>query len=697
MQNRILKSIISVILCISILFSLASYFAVSAATQSGYITDLDTPTRVRITPTSKISTNILKDSKGLNVVLGSRHEVTVLETVSSDGDSSIPKWCHIEFTYNGKKYDGYVNAEWVVIKTTTDDYEMPEGVPEIYKEYVEELLKLHPNWNFVFYDTKLEWKDVISTDIQGALGRNVIYYTLPYSYRSTQSGAFNWREDKWLNPDNETGWYQASPQTIAYYMDPRNFLNESNIFMFEALSYDSKTQTLDGVQKILKGSFMDSVNIKNIDNKDVSYAQAYIDAGIKANVSPYHLASRTVQEVGKQGSGSTSGKYIAKNGTNYSGYYNFYNIGASAGSDPIANGLRYASGKDSNGNSLSQTTLNSYMLPWNSQYKAIVGGAKWIGNGYINNKQDTLYYQKFNVVNQVWWHQYMANISAPYSESISIKKTYSDLEILDNSFTFLIPYYRNMPAKACQLPEANNYNPNNWLKTLKIEDYDFGFDSGKTSGYTIEVPSSVSSVNISAASINSNAKISGTGKVDLKAGSNAVEIQVTAENGNKRTYVVNIIRNANNIVPLTGISLNSTSLSMFTGDTKKLTVTYKPSNATDSKTVTWSTSDKSVATVSNGTITAIGVGTATITAKVGAFTATCKVTVSSSTNYTLGDIDADGAVTIADALMIFKYKSGEIKLSDTQLKAANTDKNEKVELADALRIFKFKSGEIDKL
>ncbi len=692
MQNRIFKSIISVILCISILFSLASYFAVSATTQSGYITDLDTPTRVRTTPTSKISTNILKDSSGINVVLNSRHPVTIIETVSSDGDTSIPKWCHIQFTYNGKEYEGYVNAEWVVIRTTTDDYEMPEGVPEIYKEYIENLLSLHPNWNFVFYDTKLDWNDVISTDIQGALGRSVIYYTLPYSYRSTQSGAYNWREDKWLNPDNESGWYQASAQTIAYYMDPRNFLNESNVFMFEALSYDSKTQTIDGVQKILNGSFMDGVNIKNTDNKDVSYAQAYIDAGIKANVSPYHLASRTVQEVGKNGSGSTSGKYIAKDGTNYSGYYNFYNIGASASGDPIANGLKYATGTTS-----SDANKTKYMLPWNSQYKAIVGGAKWIGNGYINNKQDTLYYQKFNVVNQVWWHQYMANISAPYSESISIKKAYLDLGILDKSFTFLIPYYRNMPAEACKLPEANNYSPNNWLKSLKIEDYNFGFDSGKTNGYSIEVPSSVSSVNITAAPINSKAKISGTGKVDLKAGSNTVEIQVTAENGNKRTYVVNIIRNADNIVPLTGISLNSTSLSMFTGDSKKLSVTYKPSNTTDNKTVTWSTSDKSVATVSNGTITAIGVGTATITAKVGAFTATCKVTVSSSTNYTLGDIDADGAVTIADALMIFKYKSGEIKLSDTSLKAADTDKNGKVELADALRIFKFKSGEIEKL
>ena len=264
MQNRVFKSIISIVLCVSILFSFASYFAVSAATQSGYIADLDIPTKVRKTPTSKISTNILKDSNGNNVLLNSRHEVTVLETVDSDGDTSIPKWCHIQFTYNGTKYEGYVNAEWVVIRTTTDDYEMPEGVPKIYKEYIENLLSVHPNWNFVFYDTKIEWADLFKETAEGALGRSVIHYTLPYSYRSTQSGAYNWREDKWLNPDNETGWYQANTQTIAYYMDPRNFLNEENVFMFEALSYDSKTQTVDGVQKILKGSFMDGINIKKL-------------------------------------------------------------------------------------------------------------------------------------------------------------------------------------------------------------------------------------------------------------------------------------------------------------------------------------------------------------------------------------------------------------------------------------------------
>ncbi len=687
MRNRVFKSIISIILCISILFSFASYFAVSAATQMGIVSGLGGYALYVRTGPGTNNSKLLHN--GNEVKLYDGNSVTVLETCNSqNNDTSNPTWYKIQFSYSSETLTGYVSAKFVEIKTTTDDYEMPEGVSEIYKEYIENLLSLHPNWNFVFYDTGINWSDLFTDTAQGYFGRSMIQYNQPLSYRSTASGAYDWRNDKWLLYKNEAGWYQANTQTIAYYMDPRNFLNESNVFMFEALSYDSKTQTIDGVEKILSGSFMDGVKIKNTDNNEITYAQAYISAAEIADVSPYHLASRTIQEVGKNGSGSTSGNYNAT----YKGLYNFYNIGASASGDPIANGLKYASGATS-----SDANIEKYLLPWNTQYKSIVGGAKWIANGYINNKQDTLYFQKFNVCNKVWTHQYMTNIMAPYSESITIRKTYSNLGILDNSFTFIIPYYRNMPEEACKLPEANNNNPNNWLSALNIDDYNFGFDAGKTSGYSITVASSVSSVKVTATTVNSNAKVSGTGTIALNYGSNAIDVVVTAENGDKRTYTINIIRNADNIVPLKSISLSATSASMFTGDTKKLTVTYNPSNTTDSKTVTWSTSDKSVATVANGTITAIGVGTATITAKVGAFTATCKVTVSSSTNYTLGDIDADGTVTIADALMIFKYKSGEIKLSDTQLKAADTDKNNKVELADALRIFKFKSGEIDKL
>lgn len=82
-------------------------------------------------------------------------------------------------------------------------------------------------------------------------------------------------------------------------------------------------------------------------------------------------------------------------------------------------------------------------------------------------------------------------------------------------------------------------------------------------------------------------------------------------------------------VPVTGVTLNPTSLSLFTGESETLTATVEPGNATN-KAVTWSTSDNTVATVDeNGTVTAVGAGEATITVTTedGSKTATCTVTV----------------------------------------------------------------------
>ena len=85
-------------------------------------------------------------------------------------------------------------------------------------------------------------------------------------------------------------------------------------------------------------------------------------------------------------------------------------------------------------------------------------------------------------------------------------------------------------------------------------------------------------------------------------------------------------------VPVTGVTLNKTSTSLYVGDTETLTATVEPSDATN-KNVTWNTSDTSVATVNNGVVTAVSAGTATITVTTadGGFTDTCTVTVTART------------------------------------------------------------------
>ena len=79
-------------------------------------------------------------------------------------------------------------------------------------------------------------------------------------------------------------------------------------------------------------------------------------------------------------------------------------------------------------------------------------------------------------------------------------------------------------------------------------------------------------------------------------------------------------------IPVTGVSLNKTSIELVEGESFTLVATVEPAEVTD-KTVIWTSSDTSVATVSNGVITATAVGTAIITASVGGKTSSCTVTV----------------------------------------------------------------------
>ena len=108
------------------------------------------------------------------------------------------------------------------------------------------------------------------------------------------------------------------------------------------------------------------------------------------------------------------------------------------------------------------------------------------------------------------------------------------------------------------------------------------------------------------------AKKVGTATITAKAGDKSATCEITVV-----------------ATPVTSVTLNKTSASVKAGETVTLTATVKPDDATD-KTVTWSTSDASVATVNDGVVTAKKVGTATITAKAGDKSATCEITVVST-------------------------------------------------------------------
>ncbi|MCQ2562876.1 MAG: SH3 domain-containing protein [Mogibacterium sp.] len=283
-----------------------------------------------------------------------------------------------------------------------EDYLNKQGFPDTYKKGLKALHKAHPNWGFVAYKTNIQWADALSRQTSGST--SLVSGVYPSSYRAGSK-------------QYEPGWYKSSSTVVGYFMDPRNFLDETGIYMFEDLSYKPAYQTTSVVGAILSPCKLPSYGFTS---------SIFVNAGAVYNVSPVFLASRARQETGSGGN--------AVNGTKILGtaVYNPFNIGAFGGTDPLYNGLLYA-----------------YLKGWTTPAKAVSGGAEELAKNYINKGQYTVYYQRFNVRNGVGkngTHQYMTNIMAPYGEAQSTKNSYSKYGITNQPLVFEIPIYEGMPA-----------------------------------------------------------------------------------------------------------------------------------------------------------------------------------------------------------------------------------------------------------
>lgn len=478
-------------------------------------------------------------------------------------------WYKVTFSNNGKKETGYVRSDFVTVKekasditvidvsgagiepadsnqdeadgddengetdpaaTMTDDefeqYLVKQGFPNTYQGALRGLHKSHPTWVFRAVKTDLKWEDVIAAESR--VGMNFVSKYAANSWKSTEKTAYDWKKNAWYLFDGGA-WVAASPQIIRYYMDPRNFLTETGIFQFESLEYESYQNT-DGVKKLLKGSFM-SGDYKEPDGTVKSYADTFVEIGKKIGVSPYHLAARCYQEQGTGKSGSITGKV-----SGYENIFNYYNIGAYAanGNTPVVQGLIYAS-QPGSGNT-------GYGRPWNTRYKSLLGGAQYVSEKYVKLGQNTLYFQKFNVVNKkngIYRHQYMTNLLAAQSEAVKMSKAYSETEA---SLVFYIPIYLEMPDEVSAKPEGTA-NPNNYLAALSVKNQELtpAFDADIDS-YDLTVPKKVKKVEIEATAVASTSKVSGTGSVELERGENEVTVSCTSESGKTKKYVIHIVR-----------------------------------------------------------------------------------------------------------------------------------------------------------
>lgn len=518
--NELIKKMISYILSFAIAASMAaSCLTASAAKMTGSCTaDVLNVRSGAGTGYSKTGTVSYGDS---------------LTILSETTDSSGAKWYKISCG----NVTGYVSAAYVQLTSSGsqgssdadfESYMTKQGFPESYKPYLRKLHEQHPKWIFTAQKLGVDWNTALKEEC--VVGRNLVHSSALASWKSMEKGAYDFNGGYWYGLDGS--WVAASKEIIMYYMDPRNFLNDTYIFMFENQSYDPSYQTESGVKTILADTFMSGSYTCPDTKKKYTYSQTFMDAAKKSGVSPYHLASRCRNEQGVNGAPQSLGTVKG-----YENYFNFFDIQAYATSTMTAAemGCKYA-----------KTTNPTYLLPWTNQYKSIVGGSIFLGTGYITKGQDTLYLQKFDMVdggNGLYYHQYMTCVFGQANEAISLKNAYSQ-DILNSAMEFKIPVYNNMPDKLCPKPTSSGDN-NNYLKSLSVSGTSISPKFDKfTASYTAKVNAEVSSVTINANPLGKSAKVSGKGKVSLKTGENTVKVTCTAASGVKRTYTIKITRKA---------------------------------------------------------------------------------------------------------------------------------------------------------
>lgn len=653
--------------------------------------------RVRIAPGTGEGCDPIRTVDGNLIFLQPGNKVSILEEAY---DSNGDLWYKVTFMYyqDARIYTGYVFGAFVTIvessssETEQSFEEKIQDFPESYKVSLRILHEAYPKWEFVPDLLDYTWEEALTN--QALVGRSMVPANSIYSWKSTEKGAYDWKSDTWYGLDGSS-WVAASKDIVAYCMDPRNFLDPVQVFQFELLSYDAELHVDTGINSVIKGSFMDGTFIDGPDGTPITYTQALLSAAERSSVSPYHLASRIMQEMGFYGlSDSISGTYPGREG-----FYNYYNIGAYAtnGNSAIANGLAYASKTD-----------EEELRPWNTRYKAIVGGAIFIGDGYINVGQDTLYYEKFDYVGTPYTHQYMTNVFAPQSEAESAEQAYTEEMKQDTKFVFKIPVYKDMPSKAASKPTSDR-NKNNYLNALSVSGATLSPNfSYTTTSYTITVPYETSSISISAKTASSTASVSGTGTVNLAVGTNNINVKVTAQSGETRTYTILCVRKNKDTSTETPTEPPTTQKPTEPPTTPKPTNPPTTTEPVVKVTIGYRLENGYVRGLSQNlkVSTFLGKGTyqnakASIVSPQGSTKSNSDIVTTGDTllikktngktyaSYPIllmGDISMDGKFSVKDMLMIKMYILNSSTLTEVQKAAADVDGNGKINVRDILLI-----------
>lgn len=475
-------------------------------------------------------------------------DITIISYDSSTENCSGYPWAKVKTTsgvegYACSRFINESSSEQINISeagkamanmtdTEFDSYLNAQGFPESYKVKLKEIHKLHPTWIFIGAKTKYSWEsalieqdEFVSYYGDASPGRSFLNINQSKAllgqegYLSTRPADYDYYTNKFI-PHDGVYWFQANTQAVAHYMDPRNYLSEKSIFAFEDLTYDSSYQTEEVVKRALNSDFLKQ------------FSGYFMKAASTYNVNPIYLASLSRQEIGTSDTNiCTNGKAgVLSDGVDYTGYYNFYNIGASSSNDPKLKSLQKAK---ENG--------------WDSAEKAIVNGAYIISKNYIQCGQHTAYYQKYNFspkATKEMWHQYTTSIASLESQAATSYNSYKSLNLIENSFKFDIPIFTNMP-ESTPLPALGN--PNNYMKEIKVNNELIKNFDGAEEKYTVNIPYT-ESITISGTLVATTSKVDGLGTFKMNTDTQVQKITVTSGNGLKKTYEITIIRQAKPVV-----------------------------------------------------------------------------------------------------------------------------------------------------
>ena len=489
---------------------------------TGVVSNVSSTVNVRSGPGTSYSI-VASLAKGREVTVTGEADGT---SVSDGSTSSV--WYHISFTSGGSTLTGYVSSLYITKKTSSGggssggtvsgpaeentNFETElAAFPSSYQSALRALHQAYPAWHFTAQNLGYSWDYAVGLEYRKEY--SVVSSVSPSSWKCCESYAFDWETGKWYVVDSGA-WVCASREIIEYYMDPRNFLDSTNVFQFLTMSFDGSTQTVAGVQAILDGTFMSG---EMPDEPGTTYAECIYEASRTYGANPYVIAAKIRGEQGKNGSAMVEGTY-----TGYEGYYNFFNFGAygNGSTAVIVNGLSFAKEQG-----------------WDTRRKSIEGGtARYVAN-YIAYGQDTTYLTRFEFHDSTpCSHQYASAIHYAQYEGSSISGIYSDSD-KQQALSFKIPVFTDMPSSACTCPSGNG-SMYVKLKSLTVSAGTLSprFQPDITS-YTLTLPSGTSSAAITPTAMDAAATAAGGGT--FKTGTTA-SIQVTARDGSTRTYTVNV-------------------------------------------------------------------------------------------------------------------------------------------------------------